>query len=371
MNGFTRYVLRQLLIGMALVTAGLTCVIWLTQSLRFVEMIVNRGLSSGSFIYLTGLLLPNFLTVILPIALFTVVIFTYAKMITDRELIVMRAAGQSQLALSRPAMILALLTMALGYLLNLYLVPHSYDAFRELQWDIRHSFSHVLLKEGEFNNVTNATTVYVRERSVDGQLHGILVHDTRKPESPFSLMAERGAMIDTENGSKVVMFKGNRQEVDRKTKKLTVIYFDRWVYDLDIGPSSRSRYREARERSLGELFDVAADPKTEARERGKFTVEAHKRLTTPIRGLAFTAIALACLLSGGFSRRTQTSRILIAVGCMIGLQGLALGMENLVARQLHLIPLLYVVSALPVLISIIVLLRPPRKPKAQCAPIPA
>ena len=50
MNAFTRYVLRQLLVGMVLVTASLTCVIWLLQSLRFVEMIVNRGLTAADFV---------------------------------------------------------------------------------------------------------------------------------------------------------------------------------------------------------------------------------------------------------------------------------------------------------------------------------
>ncbi len=79
MNGITRYILRQLVIGMLLVTAGLTCVIWLSQSLRFIEMIVNRGLSAAQFFYLTFLLLPNFLSIILPIALFTIVVFTYTS----------------------------------------------------------------------------------------------------------------------------------------------------------------------------------------------------------------------------------------------------------------------------------------------------
>ena len=65
MNGFTRYVLRQLFVGMVLVTIGLTCIIWLSQSLRFVEMIVNQGVTASTFIYLTMLMLPNFLTVIL------------------------------------------------------------------------------------------------------------------------------------------------------------------------------------------------------------------------------------------------------------------------------------------------------------------
>ena len=88
MNGFTKYVLRQLFVGMILVTSGLTCIIWLSQSLRFIEMIVNRGLTAGMFVYLTMLLLPNLLVIVLPIALFTVVVFTYSKLITDRELVV-------------------------------------------------------------------------------------------------------------------------------------------------------------------------------------------------------------------------------------------------------------------------------------------
>ncbi|HJN22359.1 MAG TPA: LptF/LptG family permease, partial [Rhodospirillales bacterium] len=96
MNGFNKYVLGQLLVGMIFITAGLTCVIWLMQSLRFVEMIVNRGLTTGTFIYLTILLLPKFLSIILPIAIFTVVIFVYSKLITDRELVIMRGAGLSQ-----------------------------------------------------------------------------------------------------------------------------------------------------------------------------------------------------------------------------------------------------------------------------------
>ena len=120
MDGFTRYVFRQLLIGMVLVTVGLTCIIWLSQSLRFVELIVNRGVGPGTFLYLTMLMLPNFLTVVLPIALFSVVVFVYTKMIMDRELVVMRAAGQNQFALAKPALFLATFTVLLGYLINIY-----------------------------------------------------------------------------------------------------------------------------------------------------------------------------------------------------------------------------------------------------------
>jgi len=370
MNALNRYVLRQLAVGMILVTAGLTCVIWLTQSLRFVEMIVNRGLSAGSFVYLTMLLLPNFLSIILPIALFTIVVFTYSKMIGDRELVVMRATGMNQNALARPALILAMVVVGIGYWLNLYLLPQSYSQFRELQWDIRYNYSHILLQEGVFNTVSKGITVYIRERSSDGQLHGILVQDERKPAKPYTLMAERGAMVQSPEGARVIMFNGNRQEVDRKTARLSILYFDRYIFDLGSPETiDESRYREARERSLMELFNLDKDKRLNPKDYGKFTIEAHKRLTAPLTALGFTLVALACLISGSFSRRNQARRTILAVAVIVTLQGAALGLENLSARNLDFIPLMYVNAVLPIVLGYIFMHRHPRRrPTTDVAP---
>lgn len=347
---------------MIFVTAGLTCIIWLSQSLRFVEMIVNRGLSAGTFLYLTALLLPNFIAIIIPIALFTVVVFTYSKMINDRELTVMRASGLSQFALAKPAIILALLVMMGGYALNLYVVPQTYKAFREMQWDIRFSFSHILLQEGAFNNVSNKITVYVRERTPDGQLHGILVQDGRKPESPFTIMAERGALAKSPNGARVIMENGNRQTMDKKTNRLSILYFDKYIFDLGVkSKNTEVRFREARERTLDDLFHLDRDKLMNPADVGKFTVEAHKRLASPITVLGFSLVGLACLISGSFSRRMQSRRIVLAVGIIVGLQGFSLILENLCAKNLSLIPLMYLTALLPVVAGFVFMMRSPHR----------
>ncbi|HEY9163444.1 MAG TPA: LptF/LptG family permease, partial [Magnetovibrio sp.] len=231
MNGLSRYIFWQLFVGMTLVATSLTAVVWLSQSLRFVDMIVNQGLSAGMFVFMTGLMMPNFLTIILPIALFAITTFVYHRMIMDRELVVMRAAGLSQLALAKPAILLSLLMVMVGYLLSTYLVPTSYTQFREMQWDIRYSFSHVLLREGTFNDAARGVTVYVRERTDDGQLLGILAHDSRDEKRSYTLMSERGAMVQSALGAKVIMFNGSRQDFDKQTKQLSILYFDRYVFE--------------------------------------------------------------------------------------------------------------------------------------------
>ena len=64
------YVLRQLAGPVALFSFLLTSVIWLSQSLRLLELVINRGQSAPIFVYLTILILPNLLVIILPVAFF-------------------------------------------------------------------------------------------------------------------------------------------------------------------------------------------------------------------------------------------------------------------------------------------------------------
>ena len=119
------YLFRQLLVGLLVVTVGLTALIWLTQSLRFVQLVVDHGLSPLVFVTLTALLVPSFVAVVLPLTTFVVIQFVYQRLAADREITVMRAAGLSDLALARPALVLAALATLAGYALNLWLVPSS------------------------------------------------------------------------------------------------------------------------------------------------------------------------------------------------------------------------------------------------------
>ena len=52
MTSLDRYILRQCLSVTLFVTAALSAAVWLAQSLRLVDLIVNRGLSAEVFLYL-------------------------------------------------------------------------------------------------------------------------------------------------------------------------------------------------------------------------------------------------------------------------------------------------------------------------------
>ena len=95
MTRLDRYILRQCFGVMIFVTAALSAAIWLAQSLRLIDLIVNRGLSIDVFLYLAALILPRFLDIVLPIGVFIAVLFTFNRLTAESELVVMRSAGSA------------------------------------------------------------------------------------------------------------------------------------------------------------------------------------------------------------------------------------------------------------------------------------
>jgi lipopolysaccharide export system permease protein len=357
MGQLHRYMFRQLTWWTIVVAVSLTCIVWLTQSLRFVEMIVNTGLSATTFITFTLLLLPSFLSLIGPIAVFAAVMFTYTKMLNDSEIVVLRASGMSPLKIGRPALVLSTLVMVLGYVNSIYLMPSTFREFKDLQREFRSELSSLFLQEGVFNPVVAGITVFIRERSEGGELYGIIIHDEREPDKPITMMAEKGAIVSSEKGPRVLMVNGNRQEVRADDGRLSLLYFDRYTFDLSaLNKSNLALWREPRERFLHELF-FPSDRADDLYNFYKLRMEGIFRLSSPLLYLSFTAIALALLLGGDFNRRGQFLRILTAVCVVTAIQVAVIASKSLgekvpeVEAVMYGVPLISTIVFLGVMVS--------------------
>lgn len=328
---YTRYIIRSLLTPLLLITLTLTGIAWLTQSLRFIDLIVNRGLSIYSFIYLSALLIPSLLSVILPVAMFCAVLFTYYKLIMDSEMIVFKSVGISRMGLAKPALILAGCITVFGYLTSLYLMPASYREFKDMQTFIRDNYASMLLQEGVFNTPIKGLTVYIDKRKDDGMLEGLLVHDNRDLKAPVTMMAQEGRLLKTPSGPQFELINGNRQEVNADTHQLSLLYFERYTLDLaGFSQETEDRSRDPKERYLDELFF----PDTKDEDiADQLHAEGHQRLTWPLYNVLMTFIALGALLSGQFNRRGQWKRLCVGIAIAFVVITLGVSMANVVARH--------------------------------------
>ena len=347
MTIITKYILKQMLFGFVLITSGLLMIVWLSQSLRLFEILLNSKVSIGLFVRLTLTLVPSYLSIISPIALFAVALFTYNRLIADRELIVLRAAGMSPMQLAKPALFIGTLFTLLGFYISIVLVPASTADFRALRWKIQHDVSHLLLQEGEFNEITKGITVYIGNKNKDGSLEGIILHDSHSPQSEVTLLAEKGSIAYHEGVPQISMINGSRQEVVAKSGRFSILYFDSYNMDFFSSESKSARSKKQGEASMKELFapkDALPDDRTYRRYR----LEAYKRLSQPFYNLTFMLIAAAGLLTGTFNRRGNNRRVIATVLIMATVQVCGLMAENMTGRDLRFAPLLLLFSAGPI-----------------------
>jgi lipopolysaccharide export system permease protein len=334
----------------------MTCVIWLTQSLRLLDLVINRGQSALTFLYLTVLILPSLLVIILPIAFFFGTLYALSKLNSDSELVVMGAAGYSRAQLSLPVFIAAFIVMALTYLCALVLMPAGQRAMNDKVVDIRSDIGAALLNEGEFNTPAKNLTVFIRDLASDGQFRGVMVYDDRNTKRPTTYLAERGVLAQTPAGARLIMFDGTIEQTEKGGAQLSVLKFQSYVFDLDQFAGPRGAVsRATSERYLSELLWPPASKDITEKIRNAYLAEAHNRLSEPLYCIAFALIALAAITRGRRARGAYALRLTMAFLLGSALRIAGYGIQGLATRQPALNILFYLLPLLGAAVAFAVL----------------
>ncbi len=342
----TRYIFWQAAGPFLMATAVLTGIIWLTQALKMLDLLITQGQTLATFFQLSLLALPSAVNTVLPIALFCALLYTLNKLISDSELVVMFSAGVSRWAVTVPVMLLVAVTVSAVLFLNLYLMPAGMRELRTKLFEIRGDIATSLVREGAFSNPVPGLTVYVRSRTPEGGIRGIFVHDERVAGLPVTYMAETGELVRSPEGARLVMYNGNIERVSRVTDKtqspVSLLYFDKYTYDLSqYGATQKPTEYEARERYLGELFYPKSNDFYGQQFRARLRAEGHDRLVAALYPIMFAMIALAALLPAPFNRRGYTMRIALGAAAAVVARVVGLGLVNFAAKQPAAIPLIY------------------------------
>src|SRR5688572_2482173 len=249
------YVLGQLVGPVVMLTCLLTSVVWLVSSLQFLDLVINRGQSALTFLYLLLLVLPQLLLIIMPIAFFFAILMTLQRLSAESELVAMASAGYSLRQLAMPVLGAAAMVMALTYLCAIWLMPAGQRALRDKVLDIRADMAGALLNEGFFNTPAQGLTVFIRQLGSNGDIQGILVHDNRDRKRPVTYLAQKGILAQTPAGARLIMLDGTIQMSAQGGKQLSVLSYKSHTLNLDqfSGPT-RFTVLKKQERYLGELL---------------------------------------------------------------------------------------------------------------------
>lgn len=351
---YSRYLSKQLFWTTIFLTLTLTGAVWLTQSLRYVDFVIARGLSILTFLKLISFLLPNLFATILPISLLIATLFVLNKLYSDNELIVLRSLGISDRQLITPPLVLAFIVSVSLYVMNLYIHPLATQHYKELKNEIRNSITKMMIQPGDFSSFKHMT-FYAKKRTYGGELQGIFIYDLRDPKKPISMTAEKGIIMDKDQGLHLILFQGTRQSMDQKTNKPSILTFDQYTVEIK---NPRDIYE--RDRKPGEFFiDELLHPQNDIspRLKHKLKVEAHQRLLFPL--IVFPFVLMACLayLFGDHNRRGRTKRVALTIFCCIILEVFLLLLLNLSSKSSVLIYCAYGTIFATVVALLILLLK--------------
>jgi len=327
--------------AIVLVTIVVTGAVWFSQSLKLLEMVVEGGAPLLVFFELMFLVLPNFLSPIIPVAIFLGLLFTMQKLVQDQEWIVMQSVGMGPFQLARPALLLALSAMLVHWAISIDLAPAAQRELRLQRHLIQTNYAGALLREGMFNAIGPHMTIYVHERTGSNLFKGILIHNTRDPIKTVTLTAEEGFLVGEKGPPRLVIARGTRQERNNNTGEIDWLKFDQYVVDLAmLNDAQDDNVLKAYERPMGELLNPPLDPANPNAPR-EYIAEANERIVFPFYNIAFAMIALVAVLGGEFSRRGRPHRYIIGVLLVVVMQSAALALADMGARNNALIPLMY------------------------------
>ena len=344
MTIFERYVFRQAGSALLIILLSLSGIVWIALALRQLNVVTSQGQDVWMLVSMTTLALPNLMAIIAPFSLLIAAIHTLNRLNSDSELIVLTASGATIWRAAKPLILLSMLVALFVAFVNHLAMPWSMRLLRDYIVQVRTDILTQVIQPGQFSSPEDDLTFHIRERALNGELLGLIVHDTRDKAQSQSYLAERGIIVKRQPSNYLVMSDGHIVRRTDKDEPAQIVAFDKYAVDLDRFEKRLDGDNDdlkPRERYLSELLHPQANSQSYINSPGKFRAELHERSSNPLYPIAFALIALAAVGQAHSTRQSSARQIATAfvIAAALRLGGLAL--NNVVVLHAAAVPLLY------------------------------
>ena len=127
----TWYILKQCLHSLVLSSLVLVVLVWLSQTLRLVELLVNSGALVADSLLVTLLALPLWSFLLLPIATTIASVSILTKLQQDKEILAMNAAGISPFRIGLAPIVMGLMVSGFLFVNSSYLLPIAFAQYAQ------------------------------------------------------------------------------------------------------------------------------------------------------------------------------------------------------------------------------------------------
>lgn len=255
-----RYLARTIagpLIGCLILAAMLLV---LDKMLRLFQYVVDAGGPVSVVWKMLADMLPEYLSLGIPIGLMMGILLAFRKLATSSELDAMRGIGISYSRLLRIPYLYTTGLVLLNLFIVGYLQPYTRYRYEGLRFDLNSGALGAAIKVGEFNQLGKRIILRIDRSENNGtQLHGIFVESEDSKGNSIAATAQHGRFLSTDDPDKILFRLTNGRLIQDNPKFATprTLAFD--SYDLPVSLPATSQFRgraagESEELYLHELW---------------------------------------------------------------------------------------------------------------------
>ncbi len=270
----------------------------LEKMLRLFDFVATEGGPVSIVWRMLANLIPEYLSLGIPIGLMLGILLAFRKLATTSELDVLKGVGMSFGRLMRVPFAYAIALAALNLAIVGFIQPIARYAYEGLQFELRSGALGASIKVGEFTKLGDRMTLRIEQSYDDGRaLRGIFVRGDNRDGQRVSATAARGQFLATDDPDTIILrlSQGVLIHESPKFSVPRVLTFDN--HDLPIPlpkiEAFRTRGGADREMTIPELFVAGKDSSQSEQTRLESRANFHFRIVEVLSMFLIPLIAIA------------------------------------------------------------------------------
>lgn len=293
-----RYIARLIFFPMlgTLVLSAMLLV--LEKMLRLFDFVATEGGPVSVVWRMLANLIPEYLSLGIPIGLMLGILLAFRKLATTSELDVLKGVGMSFGRLMRIPFAYAIALAALNLAIVGFIQPVARYAYEGLQFELRSGALGASIKVGEFTKLGDRMTLRIEESYNDGRsLRGIFVRGEQRDGQRVSATAARGQFLATDDPNTIILrlSQGVLIHESPKFSVPRVLTFDNHDLPIPLPKIEAFRLRGGadREMTIPELFVAGKDQSQSVQTRLESRANFHFRIVEVMSMFLIPLIAVA------------------------------------------------------------------------------
>ncbi|MCR5762271.1 MAG: LptF/LptG family permease [Treponema sp.] len=306
-NVLLKYLCKELFIYFAICFCFFFVVFFVNNILLLAETILRQHVKVSAVLKLILYCLPAIVAQSAPFATLVGFLMCLGRMVTDNEIMVLRATGQRYSLILIPVLAMGLLISVFSFVMNDYFLPLGILKFNRLKRQIVHSDPAVEIEPNSVK-IMNGTTIVIGDVSDDNVIQDMVFFNIDSNGNDRIIVTGKGSVVQSPDEEVLMKFNMGKTSVfsiDRSDRKKFEVLDSQNasfnVFDSIISDSSTRIYpREMTSLDLWKhIKQMVTDDTVTKKRLNQYKLEFNKKFSIPFGSIFFAMLAFPLALVFG------------------------------------------------------------------------